>query len=94
VWEGKEVVKYGRTMIGTTNPLASPPGTIRGDFGIDTGRNIVHGSDSVDVSWYELVCGWWRGSGCRMVVDTAVVCVYTLMQCGSGTVFTWTLPMH
>ena len=29
VWEGKEVVKFGRTMIGATNPLASPPGTIR-----------------------------------------------------------------
>jgi nucleoside-diphosphate kinase len=49
VWEGKEVVKYGRTMIGATNPLASAPGTIRGDYGIDVGRNIVHGSDSVEV---------------------------------------------
>jgi hypothetical protein len=49
VWEGKEVVKYGRTMIGVTNPLASAPGTIRGDFGIDVGRNIIHGSDSVEV---------------------------------------------
>jgi len=49
VWEGKEVVKYGRTMIGATNPLASAPGTIRGDFGIDVGRNIVHGSDSIEV---------------------------------------------
>lgn len=29
VWEGKDVVKYGRTMIGATNPLASAPGTIR-----------------------------------------------------------------
>lgn len=49
VWEGKEVVKYGRTMIGATNPLASAPGTIRGDYGIDVGRNIIHGSDSVEV---------------------------------------------
>ena len=29
VWEGKEVVKYGRTLIGATNPLASAPGTVR-----------------------------------------------------------------
>lgn len=43
------MVQYGRTMIGATNPLASAPGTIRGDFGIDVGRNIVHGSDSVEV---------------------------------------------
>lgn len=50
VWEGKGVISYGRTMIGATNPLASAPGTIRGDYGIDVGRNIIHGSDSVDVS--------------------------------------------
>merc|ERR1712213_155310 len=40
VWEGKEVVKMGRKMLGETNPLASAPGTIRGDFCIDVGRNI------------------------------------------------------
>ena len=34
VWEGKDVVKQGRAMLGATNPLASAPGTIRGDFGI------------------------------------------------------------
>ena len=34
VWEGKEVVKTGRKMLGATNPLASEPGTIRGDFAI------------------------------------------------------------
>lgn len=54
VWEGKEVIKYGRTMIGATNPLASAPGTIRGDYGIDVGRNIIHGSDSVDSAQREI----------------------------------------
>jgi nucleoside-diphosphate kinase len=49
-FEGKGVVAYGRTMIGATNPLASSPGTIRGDYGIDVGQNIIHGSDSVEVS--------------------------------------------
>ncbi|XP_041818162.1 nucleoside diphosphate kinase A-like [Chelmon rostratus] len=47
VWEGKEVVKTGRVMLGETNPAASLPGTIRGDFCIDVTKNIIHGSDSV-----------------------------------------------
>lgn len=48
VWEGKEVVKTGRVILGETNPLSSKPGTIRGDFAIDVGRNICHGSDAVE----------------------------------------------
>ncbi|CAD8132679.1 unnamed protein product (macronuclear) [Paramecium tetraurelia] len=48
VWEGKDAVKTGRVMLGETNPLASKPGTIRGDFAIDVGRNVIHGSDSVE----------------------------------------------
>ena len=48
VWEGKDAVKQGRAMLGQTNPLASAPGSIRGDFCIDVGRNICHGSDSVE----------------------------------------------
>ncbi|CAK8684553.1 unnamed protein product [Clavelina lepadiformis] len=46
VWEGKGVVATGRVMLGETNPAQSRPGTIRGDFCIDIGRNICHGSDS------------------------------------------------
>jgi len=49
VWEGVDVVKVGRMMIGTTRPVDSPPGTIRGDVAIvrDGGcGNVVHGSDS------------------------------------------------
>merc|ERR1712240_527345 len=48
VWEGKDVVRQGRVLWGETDPLKSKPGSIRGDFSIDMGRNIVHGSDSVD----------------------------------------------
>jgi hypothetical protein len=59
VWEGKEVVKTARAMIGLTNPLASAPGTIRGDLGIDVGRNVVHGSDSVEVRVRRLGCLEW-----------------------------------
>ncbi|VVB06757.1 unnamed protein product [Arabis nemorensis] len=44
----KNVVLTGRKIIGATNPAASEPGTIRGDFAIDIGRNVIHGSDSVE----------------------------------------------
>lgn len=46
VWEGNGVVASCRKLIGATNPLAAEPGTIRGDFAVETGRNCVHGSDS------------------------------------------------
>lgn len=48
VWEGLNVVKTGRVMLGATNPADSAPGTIRGDLCIQVGRNIIHGSDSVE----------------------------------------------
>merc|ERR1719445_2090984 len=48
VWEGLNAVKQGRSMLGATNPKDSAPGTIRGDLCIDVGRNIIHGSDSVE----------------------------------------------
>jgi len=40
VWQGKEVVKSARVLLGPTNPLDAPPGTIRGDLAIDMGRNL------------------------------------------------------
>jgi len=57
VWEGLDVVKTGRVMLGETKPLDSKPGSVRGDFSIDLGRNIVHGSDSVDAAKREI--GLW-----------------------------------
>ncbi|KAI9664232.1 MAG: nucleoside diphosphate kinase [Alyxoria varia] len=59
VWEGKEVVKMGRALLGATNPLQSAPGTIRGDYGIDVGRNICHGSDAVDSAKKEIAL-WFK----------------------------------
>lgn len=44
VWEGLAAAKVGRILLGTTNPLDSAPGTIRGDFCLQTGSNLVHGS--------------------------------------------------
>jgi nucleoside-diphosphate kinase len=46
VLEGKDAVKAARQAIGATNPLEAAPGSIRGDFAIETGQNMVHGSDS------------------------------------------------
>jgi nucleoside-diphosphate kinase len=46
VWEGPNAVSMVRLMMGPTNPASAPSGTIRGDFGIDIGQNVIHGSDS------------------------------------------------
>ena len=46
VLEGQEAVKAARQVIGATNPLEAAPGSIRGDFAIEMGQNMVHGSDS------------------------------------------------
>merc|ERR1712025_1240419 len=54
VWEGLNVVKTGRVMLGATNPADSAPGTIRGDYCIQVGRNICHGSDAVDSAAKEI----------------------------------------
>ncbi|MGB3638552.1 MAG: nucleoside-diphosphate kinase [Rivularia sp. (in: cyanobacteria)] len=54
VWEGEGVVAAARKMIGATNPLTAEPGTIRGDFGVDIGRNIIHGSDAIETAQREI----------------------------------------
>jgi len=54
VWEGLNVVKTGRQMLGETDPAKSLPGTIRGDFCIEVGRNIIHGSDGVESAKKEI----------------------------------------
>lgn len=45
VWEGKDGIQVVRTTMGATNAAAAAPGTIRGDFAVEIGRNLVHGSD-------------------------------------------------
>ena len=54
VWEGESAVSVCRNMMGKTNPKESAPGTIRGDFGMQTGMNIIHGSDSVESAEREI----------------------------------------
>jgi len=54
VWEGEDAVSVCRNMMGKTNPKESAPGTIRGDYGIQTGMNIIHGSDSPESAEREI----------------------------------------
>jgi len=48
VWEGQDATRQVRKMMGETDPAESAPGTIRGDYGLDLGRNVIHGSDHED----------------------------------------------
>lgn len=61
VWEGKGAVKEGRRMLGATMPSESAMGTIRGDFCIEVGRNICHGSDSVESANKEIALWFPEG---------------------------------
>jgi len=54
VIEGGAAVRVVRTLVGSTNPKEALHGTIRGDFAIDVGRNIVHGSDSLESAGREI----------------------------------------
>lgn len=54
VWEGENVVASARTMMGKTNPSEALPGTIRGDYGVSVGKNIIHGSDSLESASREI----------------------------------------
>ena len=73
VFEGENAVALARQTMGATDPAKAAPGTIRGDLGVDMGRNVVHGSDSPAsaarevalffeekdiVSWQRSVEGW------------------------------------
>ena len=53
-WEADNAVEAVRNTMGQTNPTTSPLGTIRGDLGLDIGRNLVHGSDSPESAEREL----------------------------------------
>ena len=54
VWEGENAVQVCRNMMGKTNPQDSAPGTIRGDYCMVTGLNIIHGSDSPESAAREI----------------------------------------
>merc|ERR1711970_916199 len=58
-WEGNNVVLTARKMMGETKPFDSAPGSIRGDYCIEVGRNIIHGSDAVESAKKELAL-WFK----------------------------------
>ena len=73
VWQGEQVVEVTRQIIGKTNPKEALPGTIRGDYGLTVGKNIIHGSDSPEsaereinlffkqeelISWDQTISSW------------------------------------
>ncbi|NXU75992.1 NDK3 kinase, partial [Oreotrochilus melanogaster] len=70
VWQGLDVVKTVRTMIGETNPAESLPGTIRGDFCVEVSKNVIHGSDSAESAGQEISL-WFRPEELICWEDTA-----------------------
>jgi nucleoside-diphosphate kinase len=54
VIEGKDAIDIVRKTMGATNPAQAEPGTIRADFGLEIGRNLVHGSDGTDTAAFEI----------------------------------------
>lgn len=59
VLEGPNAIQMARNVVGATNPLEATPGTIRGDFGMEIGRNLVHASDGPDTAKAEIAL--WFG---------------------------------
>jgi nucleoside-diphosphate kinase len=57
VWEGREAVAVGRSLMGMTDGAKAPPGTIRGDYALSVQNNLVHGSDSPETAALEI--GLW-----------------------------------
>jgi len=54
VLEGSSAISAARQVIGATNPLEAAPGSIRGDFALETGQNLVHGSDGPESAAREI----------------------------------------
>ncbi|XP_042250103.1 nucleoside diphosphate kinase 3 isoform X2 [Thunnus albacares] len=75
VWQGLDVVKTARKMLGETNPADSMPGTIRGDYCVEVGRNVIHGSDSVE-SAYKEISLWFRLHELQSWNDSSIKWIY------------------
>ncbi|MFD3446106.1 nucleoside-diphosphate kinase [Microbacteriaceae bacterium 4G12] len=54
VWQGEDVIATARNMMGKTNPKEAAAATIRGDFGLTVGKNVIHGSDSPESAEREI----------------------------------------
>ena len=76
VWEGKNAVVGGRKLIGATNPNDAAPGSLRGDLAIDVGRNLIHGSDSIDAAKAEISLWFTEKEIANYNHDTGLKWVY------------------
>lgn len=72
VWEGEGAIAMVRAMMGKTNPADSAPGTIRGDYAISLGMNIIHGSDSPESAAREV--DLWFSDGELTSYEKSVAC--------------------
>lgn len=70
VIKGEDAIFTIRKMVGATNPLEADMGTIRGDFAMDTGRNIIHASDSPDSAEREI----------NLFFDESEICDYSIVD--------------
>ena len=57
VVEGPDAIRVVRDMVGATDPRKAAPGTIRGDYGLEIGRNLIHASDAQETADFEI--GLW-----------------------------------
>ena len=69
VFEGTNAVDAVRKTMGATNPAAAEPGTVRGDLGLETGRNLIHGSDSLESAKRELALFFREDELCPYLRD-------------------------
>ena len=69
VWEGPNAVEMTRNTMGATDPLVAAPGTIRGDLAISIGRNLIHGSDSLESAQKEIQLFFSEGEVWEYDVD-------------------------
>ena len=73
-WSGIDAISVARNLIGSTNGREAIPGTIRGDFGMDIGYNMIHGSDAPETAEFEL--GLWFSEGLNEWTQDSISWVY------------------
>ena len=73
-WSGIDAISVARNLIGSTNGREATPGTIRGDFGMDVGYNMIHGSDAPETAEFEL--GLWFSEGLNEWTQDSISWVY------------------
>ena len=73
-WSGIDAISVARNLIGSTNGREAIPGTIRGDFGMDIGYNMIHGSDAPETAVFEL--GLWFSEGLNEWTQDSISWIY------------------